>query len=297
VSRIRDALWSEKARTIARYAIIALLVLIAWLVSGLRDKANEEESTATAAERIAAEACGVASFEELEEQGLLAECEAAQKGELDEAIPEDNLPDPGEDSTDVEPDVIEDDPDSDDVDPAPQPLGPTNNQVQDAVDDWFLAHPVDGVDDAELRAAVAGYLTANPPEPGRPPTNGEIRQAVTAYLTANPPEPGEDGEDGEDGAPGPPPTVEAVAEAVASYCANQPGGSCEGPQGERGPEGPQGQQGEQGPQGPPGVVSVNDQCNPAPGEVITDVSITGPVDGVVTLTCTTAPGFPGGGVG
>lgn len=69
------------------------------------------------------------------------------------------------------------------------------------------AQPV-GPSPAELATAIANYLQANPPapgrngdngrdgdkgEPGRPPTAEEIQDAVTAYLAANPPPAGPQG--------------------------------------------------------------------------------------------------------
>lgn len=77
-------------------------------------------------------------------------------------------------------------------------------------------------------------------EPGRPPTTAEVRRAVAAYLTTNPPRPGRA------------PTEAEIAAAVAAFCA---AGACEGevgPAGSTGPVGPPGPQGETGAQGPVG---------------------------------------------
>lgn len=71
-------------------------------------------------------------------------------------------------------------------------------------------------------------------EPGRPPNSGEIFSAVAGYLRANPPPPGRDGENGvngengqegevgEKGDRGPPPTQEEIAAAVAAYLTANP---------------------------------------------------------------------------
>lgn len=94
----------------------------------------------------------------------------------------------------------------------------------------------------QITAAVAGYLTANPPQPGRPPTVDEIRSAVAGYLTDNPPAAGKDGADGD---PGRPPTDAEIDAAVARYFAANPP-----PAGEKGEKGDQGEKGEQGEPGP-----------------------------------------------
>lgn len=39
----------------------------------------------------------------------------------------------------------------------------------------------------QIAGAVASYLTANPPAPGRPPTSAEIGAAIASYFAANPP--------------------------------------------------------------------------------------------------------------
>lgn len=87
---------------------------------------------------------------------------------------------------------------------------------------------------AEVAAAVAAYLRANPPAKGRPPTMTEILTAVTEYLTEHPPpagpsgapgtdgSDGRDGTDGKDGNPGPPPTDEQIRTAVEAYLREHP---------------------------------------------------------------------------
>lgn len=79
---------------------------------------------------------------------------------------------------------------------------PTDEQVQDAVDDYLQAHPPangQNATDAQVATAVAAYLTAHPPadgEPGQPgdpgqdATDAQVASAVATYLTAHPPAPG-----------------------------------------------------------------------------------------------------------
>lgn len=293
MSKAGDLLWSHKSRAIMRYVIVALLVVVAWQVSRLADRANEEEAEATTTEAILAEACGVADEEELERQGLIEECRLAQAGELGDAIPEEGLAEPDEEPSDVEPDVIEDDPESE-VAPAPPPLGPSNEQVEAAVDDYFAANPP-VPNETAIRSAVSAFLTRNPPEPGRPPTRGEIRGAVEAALLANPPEPGEDGADGAPGEPGPqgpPPSPEAILAAVESYCAINNG--CVGPQG---PAGADGQNGQNGQDGVADVSMVG--CEQQEGTYIDSVVPSYDASTrTITITCTQAEDqglVPGGG--
>lgn len=94
-----------------------------------------------------------------------------------------------------------------------EPVAPTEEQlrplVQDAVAGWLSANPpapgrAPTVD--EITAVVQDELERNPPPPGRAPTAEEIRplvaEEVEAYLTAHPPPPGTAGEDGQPGADG-----------------------------------------------------------------------------------------------
>lgn len=105
---------------------------------------------------------------------------------------------------------------------------PTDEQVAEAVADFFRLNPVEDGESpspAAIAAAVTNYLAANPPEQGEPgpaPTAAQIASAVEAYLIANPapagpPGPaGADGEDGEDGEDGHTPTAEELAAAAAA---------------------------------------------------------------------------------
>jgi hypothetical protein len=98
--------------------------------------------------------------------------------------------------------------------------GPSDAQVQAAVDVYLGQHPPSGtVPTAVVDAAVTVYLTAHPPAPGPPPSDAQVAAAVAAYMAANPapsgpPGPqgqpgvgqtGPAGAPGKDGAPGSPP--------------------------------------------------------------------------------------------
>lgn len=101
--------------------------------------------------------------------------------------------------------------------------GPSDAQVQAAVDVYLGQHPPSGtVPTADIDAAVTVYLTAHPPAPGPPPSDAQIASAVSTYMAAHPapsgpPGPqgdpgvgatgpaGPQGEPGRDGAPGSPP--------------------------------------------------------------------------------------------
>lgn len=76
--------------------------------------------------------------------------------------------------------------------------GPTDDQVQVAVDD---------------------YLQANPPANGQNATDAQVSTAVAAYLMVHPPA---DGEPGEPGDPGQDATDAQVASAVATYLMAHP---------------------------------------------------------------------------
>ena len=101
---------------------------------------------------------------------------------------------------------------------------------------------------AQVRAAVVGYLSANPPPPGRAPNDSEIAAAVAGYCSARGDcrgprgpagAPGKDGSSivgpaGPEGPAGPGPTADQVAAEVAAYCAS---GACTGPPGAPGAPG------------------------------------------------------------
>jgi hypothetical protein len=114
--------------------------------------------------------------------------------------------------------------------------GPTQQQINQAVEDYFRAHPLpEGKPPTvqQVASAVGDYLRANPPAPGRPPTSDEIAVATAAYIAAHAEDfRGETGEQGGKGERGPGPTAEDVASAVASYCAVDD--RCRGDQGPQG---------------------------------------------------------------
>jgi hypothetical protein len=133
------------------------------------------------------------------------------------------------------PEEIIEDPD---VDP-PLPVGPTDEQVQEAVEAYFREHPVqdgENASPAQIAAAVINYLTENPPAPGQPgppPSDEQISNAVAAYLAANPPPPGPPGQDGTNGTDGKdgedadPLTSEEIQAQLDAYLAANPLEMCE----------------------------------------------------------------------
>lgn len=122
------------------------------------------------------------------------------------------------------PGKVKDDPDTP-IRKAP-PARASDEQVRRTVAAYFRDHPVrDGETPkpAEIAAAVARHLKANPPV-----TGDQIADAVEVYLTEHPPSPGptgasgETGPPGERGEPGRPPTAEEIAAAVRAYIEAHP---------------------------------------------------------------------------
>ena len=111
-----------------------------------------------------------------------------------------------------------------------------------------------GPSDAQVQAAVQAYLTAHPIA-GQPPTSEQVAAVVTVYMTQHP---APSGAAGPTGAQGPPPTDAQIAAAVAAWEQTHPAPSGPpgppGPSGvgETGPQGPQGEPGSAGPSGPAG---------------------------------------------
>lgn len=303
---IREGIRSHRVRQAATWVVLGALVAAYFFidsrVGGLKETVETQGGKQAAVQSMLASACGAASFEELQRQGLVEECRLAQAGELDDAIPDDAAQ-PNDEPSEVEPDQIEDEPDATPADVKPAPL--SQEQVNAAVNAYFSENgiPLGGGYSRAIKRSVTAYLTANPPEPGRPPTDGEIRSAVRAALVANPPEDGTDGADGadgsdgvgvaaasldgcdvvftfsdgttdrvgplcgDDGEPGPPPTEAQINDAFAAYCSAN--GEC---------------------RGPTGVVAANDNCQPSPGEFVTNVDpIYDENSQTFTITCQTAP--------
>lgn len=108
--------------------------------------------------------------------------------------------------------------------------GPSDAQVRAAVAAYLSDNPItsEGPSSAEIATAVANYLSDYPPGP----TPEQVASAVASYLTENPPAAGDDGANGSDGSdgapgppgpegpqgePGPPPSAEDVAAAVQEW--------------------------------------------------------------------------------
>lgn len=150
----------------------------------------------------------------------------------------------------------------------------TSEDIEVAVADYFQRFPirVPQVSTSAIQSAVAEFLTANPPAPGRPPTDREVADQVVSYLTANPPRSGRDGQDGAVGPAGQA-GVEGkdgrgVASAALDGCelvltytdgaSRRLGPICgaDGAKGDPGPAGPAGPPGEPGGPGR-GVTAVS----------------------------------------
>jgi hypothetical protein len=134
----------------------------------------------------------------------------------------------------VAPDAEEliEDPEYAEADPL-EPMGPTDAQVYEAVQDYFDTHPVqdgENASPAQIAAAVINYLTENPPapgEPGPPPSDEQISNAVAVYLAANPPPAGPPGEDGSDGEDAEPLTSEQIQAELDAYLEAHPLPRCD----------------------------------------------------------------------
>lgn len=129
-----------------------------------------------------------------------------------------------------------------------------------------------GPSDAQVQAAVDVYLAAHPPAAGASASDTQVLDAVTVYLVAHPPAPGQNA------------TAAQISTAVAAYMAANPAPS--GPAGATGAAGAQGEQGvpgvagSTGPTGPAGQPGQNG----APGSPPAGWSYTDPSG--VQYTCT-----------
>ena len=107
--------------------------------------------------------------------------------------------------------------------------GPSDAQVQGAVDVYLAAHPPSAAVSADaLTATVAAYLAQHPPAPGPAPSDAQVAASVSAYIAAHP------APSGPPGSPGP--------TGVAGD---------QGPVGPAGQEGPAGRDGQNGAPGSP----------------------------------------------
>lgn len=116
-----------------------------------------------------------------------------------------------------------------------------------------------GPSDAQVQAAVQTYLSVHPIA-GLPPTQDQVAAVVAVYMAQHPPAAGSPGSTGAVGATGPSGAVGAagagpsdaqIAAAVAVWESAHPVVAPSGPAGPSGPPGPSGV-GQTGPQGPAG---------------------------------------------
>lgn len=113
--------------------------------------------------------------------------------------------------------------------------GPTQEQINAAVDAWFRTHPLpEGKSPTaeQVVTAVGEYLRANPPAPGRPPTPDEIAVATANYIALH-----KEDFQGPEGKRGPGPSAQDVRAGVEAYCTSADPSPCRGPAGAQGPQG------------------------------------------------------------
>jgi hypothetical protein len=131
----------------------------------------------------------------------------------------------------------------------PQGPGPSQSQIDDAVNRYFAAHPLPAGQlppVSEVASLVATYLAANPPAPGANATPQMVTDAVTNYCGSH---------NGCAGPAGQNATDSQVATEVANYCAAHD--NCAGPQGTAGANGQNGTNGTNGVNGkPPATYTV-----------------------------------------
>lgn len=168
--------------------------------------------------------------------------------------------------------------------------GPSDAQVQAAVDEYLAVHPPSGtVPAAQVEADVTSYLALHPPAPGANASEAQVAAAVAAYMGVHPVPSGPAGSPGASGAAG----------------GQGPVGPA-GPQGDQGPAGAQGAQGGQGAPGPacpsgysqqPEVVNGHNalvceqDAPPSPTPTPSDTSTPAPAP---TATPTAGPITPAG---
>jgi hypothetical protein len=238
-----------------------------------------------------------------EREAQHAEIVALQAG-LDEANK--RLTDEGAPTVDV-PEVEEPERGSGPPVVPPIPVGPTNAQMDAALERYCATHDcVPGPTRAQVAEALAelcseircrGADGEDSTVPGPPPTAEQIDAAQARYCDAHNECRGPAGENGTDGANG-----EPGRGLLSMQCATggwiitysdglgEPDpGPCRGPQGEKGEKGDQGDQGEKGEPGkdstvpgPPGTARPGTYACPD-GEYATGFTVAD--DGAVTLSC------------
>lgn len=183
----------------------------------------------------------------------------------------------------------------------PSPIGPTDRQVRDAVEQVLDANPQ--FTRTQIIQAVTDYLVANPPEDGEPGANATpemVATAVAGYCLSREECQGEDGEDA------PPVTEEQILAQVDAYCAAR--NNCMGSDGANATDEQVGvavaaycaardecigRQGNPGDDGQDGLSVLKAQCEERDGvfrwvTYFRDTE-TGPVDPVVGDTCSFCP--------
>lgn len=138
----------------------------------------------------------------------------------------------------------------------PGPQGPTGaagaegpapsfESIQNAVDIYCSTGRCDGKNPSANQVANAVALYCDDRGECRGPEGQEGKAGKDGLNGSD----GQDGQNGPEGPRGPGPTPEQISQAVASYCSNQPGGSCEGPAGPKGEPGTDGTNGTNGQDG------------------------------------------------
>lgn len=145
-----------------------------------------------------------------------------------------------------------------------------------------------GPSDAQVQAAVQAYLAAHPIA-GQPPTDAQVAAVVAMYWAQHPPAAGPAGPTG---VQGPPPSDKQIADAVAAWQTAHPVVAPSGPSGPPGPSGASGAPGvgatgPAGPQGSRGEPGPSGATGPAPSGW--EWAETPPVGNPKTHTCTPDP--------
>lgn len=198
---------------------------------------------------IIADVCKAAPDKNIKATGREEECKAAEAGKIEDIVPV------------IEPVQIVQEVSQRDIERA----------VDDYMREYLTTLPAQYRE--MMRAAVVEYFKLNPPpagkdgKPGPGPTTEVVAAVVIDYLQKNPPKPGADGKAGPagvsvasvtldscdlvftysdqttarvgpvcgaKGADGPAPTADELRKAFDGYCADRPGGTCQGAAGPAG---------------------------------------------------------------